>query len=217
VVAINFLRGINVDVEIGFILFDPLCTINEVRENIDFLQSNHLAEVTSSLGSGLELRLHLDAPYVAILGEYEANTGISLFKKEYNNDFLNYSSSYVNESVKILSEFVKEANSTIRPLYYPLKSLSRYGENGSLGPHVTFIKKLVIDIRNIYIQKIESFSLHVEKNLGKSDDLNELILSIVTLFNENEAELRYIADGTGNDVLADMLKKYSSIAREVTV
>jgi radical SAM superfamily enzyme YgiQ (UPF0313 family) len=213
--AINFLRRIKVDIEIGFILFDPLCTLEEVKENIEFLCNNELAEITSSLGSGLELRLHIDSPYVKLLNEFESATGIALYRKEYQNDYLNYTSFYANESVKKLSNFVKVANKTIRPLYYPLKSLSRYGEYGSLGKYTELIKGIVVKIRQKYIARIRACAFGSLNEDMLVSNLSVLKKDISTLFTDNKMILHEIATETGNGVLADVVLRYSELIEEI--
>ncbi len=62
--AVAILRDIGLRVEAGFIMFDPLVTISELRENIDFIERTRLFDNDSKiLGS---LRIQEGSPYVAL-------------------------------------------------------------------------------------------------------------------------------------------------------
>lgn len=210
--AIDILRANDIETEIGFIMFDPLCTRADVLENIMYLKKNGLADYASSLGSGLSLRLHMDSPYLKLLDEYEFDNSISLYDKVYNNNDLNYRSHYANKDVNLLYEFVQKANKTIRPLYYPLKSLSRYGEMGSLGKHVVVIKDIVVQIRRTYLSHIEKCTLNDNFNvIDISSALYSLNSDIINLYLSNISRLKEIAIETNNAVLKNTLQEFDSI------
>jgi len=212
IVAINILRSIGIEIEIGFIMFDPLCTRAEVIENIVYLRDNNLADITSSLGSGLGLRLHMDAPYLKLLDKYEAKNGITLYDRVYSNNDLNFSAHYANKDVFLLHEFVQRANKTIRPLYYPLKSLSRYGEMGSLGKSSVFIKEIVVQLRRTYLSHIENCAMN--DNFCEADILPALYKvnnDIVELYLNNRKQLKKISAETNNNVLEDTLNSFDAI------
>lgn len=210
--AINILRSTGIEIEIGFIMFDPLCTRSEVIENIVYLRDNNLADITSSLGSSLSLRLHMDSPYLKLLDDYELKNGISLYDRVYSNNDLNFSARYANKDVFLLQKFVQKANKTIRPLYYPLKSLSRYGEMGSLGKNSAFIKEIVVQLRRTYLSHIESCALN--DNFCEEDilpSLHKVNSDIIEFYLNNEERLKRIATEANNNVLADTLTSFDAI------
>jgi radical SAM superfamily enzyme YgiQ (UPF0313 family) len=211
--AINILRSINIQIEIGFILFDPLCVLHEVKENIDYLIVNKLSEITSSLGSGLELRLHFATQYVSLLDRYNLQTSKKLYTNEYDHDTLNYPSFYASDDISRICLFIREANKTIRPLYYPLKSLSRYGEKGALGEYSKEVKAIVVEIRELYIQYIKECVFRfqeVSTNISTADILLNLETSIVNLYSNHRELLCSIAAEKNNPVLANIVVEYDS-------
>ena len=64
-VAIQKLRQLGIQIELGWIMFDPLCSLTEIRENIQFLFDNDAVDATSSLFS--ELRLQAGTPYMRLI------------------------------------------------------------------------------------------------------------------------------------------------------
>ena len=219
--AINILRELNIQIEIGYILFDPLCSLSEIKENIEYLQSNNLSEITSSLGSGLELRLHFATQYVVLLDRYFAQTGQELYERVFDNDTLNYPSFYADNNVSKICQFIRAANKNIRPLYYPLKSLSRYGENGALGTYSQYIKSLVVNIRECYIQQIKKYVFmfseeSISADVSATGILEDLEIAIVDLYYRNKTMLKRIINETDNKVLMSTVSEYDSLLASKT-
>jgi len=205
VMAINLLRDLKIQIEIGYILFDPLCTLPEIEDNLNYLLDNNLAEVTSFIG---ELRLHFATKYITLLDQHYGKTQRRLYDNKFDNNTLNYPSFYADEKISKIMLFIKEANKIINPLYYPLKSISRYGKNGALDNYSEEIKDIVINIRGLYFQYIKEcvaqFSQETS-NLSTQDKLECLKYSIINLYNLKKELLNKIASETQNVVLAKYL------------
>ncbi|MCL2722175.1 MAG: cobalamin-dependent protein [Treponema sp.] len=211
VMAINLLRDLKIQIEIGYILFDPLCTIPEIEDNIKYLLDNNLSEITSSLGSGLELRLHFATQYVMLLDHYYNKIGNKLYDNCFDNDTLNYPTYYADEKISKICYFIREANKTIRPLYYPLKSISRYGEVGALGSYSKDIKNIIMSIRKLYIHHIkECVALFSNGGLNIliQDTLENLEISIINLYNQNKELLSKMVAETQNIVLLTAVNEF---------
>lgn len=209
--AIRFLEQCGIEIEMGYIIFDPLCTMDEVIEDLYFLKRNSLAKYVSSLGSGLMLRLQMDTPYIQMLQAYEKKHGISLHDDAYDWDTLNYCSSYADKGVKQMAECIERANCLIRPLYYPLKSMSRYGQNGSLKDSIFYIKDIVVQIRENYLD----FLIKLAGAIKTGEDVDSIILGIQDyakkLFDKNRERLVNTARETDNQVLLNLVNGNSCL------
>ena len=207
--AIRILEECGIEIEIGYIVFDPLCTIEEVKEDFLFLHNNNFAGYVSSLGSGLDLRLHMDTSYVKMLLQFEKENNVCLHSNTYNLDTLNYLSGYLDKDVERMARYVKEINAIIRPFYYPLKSLSRYGSKGSLEENVTIIKDLVIEIRNSYLK----YLLELIEYISNEKVTETIVLDVKShmgdLYIHKKDQLLDIALKTNNLVLLNLVKEYS--------
>lgn len=153
--AINLLRSENIEVDMGFVMFDPLCTIDEIQESINFILDNDLIGCVSTLGSQLELWIHKDSFYKKMLDRYYAETGVKLYSSDYRDEDLVHESTYADERVKSLSLFVKRANSSIRIIFSTIKLLMRNGKKDSLGPYVKYVKKSITEIKTIYLDYLQ--------------------------------------------------------------
>jgi len=206
--AIRTLEECGIEIEMGFIVFDPLCTIEEVKDNLLFLYNNNFARYVSSLGSGLELRLHMDTSYVQMLIQFEKENNVCLHSNTYDFDTLNYLSSYLDRDVEKMVKYVKEINALIRPIYFPLKSLSRYGANGSLKENVMIIKDLVVEIRNSYLKYLLELIEHITNEKIAKTIVTNVKINMMDLYIHRKDQLLEIALNTNNLVLLNLVKEY---------
>jgi radical SAM superfamily enzyme YgiQ (UPF0313 family) len=129
--AVLLLQKLGIRVEIGVILFDPLCTLDEIEDSLSFMRENKLVALASGLSSSL--RLQLGSHYLTILEKYEAQHGRKLYSKALDFDTLSYPYTFLETSVQQLYNSVEMWNRRLHPIYYPAKSLTRFGATGALG------------------------------------------------------------------------------------
>lgn len=144
--ATTRLRELGVSVEIGFIMFDPLCTIEEISENLAFLDSNGLIPYVSSLTN--EMRLQRGARYVPLLEAAEVEAGRTLYERSIDRDTLSHSYSFASDEVAQLVDAIRRVQGSAQAFMYPLKALTRYGEHGALGPASRHVRSILEGIRN---------------------------------------------------------------------
>ncbi|GAA2625489.1 B12-binding domain-containing radical SAM protein [Paractinoplanes durhamensis] len=132
--AAELLRSLGVRVEIGVILFDPLCSLAEIEDSLQFMRANDLASVASGISS--ELRLQTGSTYLHMLRKYEISSGNALHDRDFDPDTLTHSYRFRSPEVQSLHGIVQHWNRKLHPLYYPAKSLSRFGVHGALGSSV---------------------------------------------------------------------------------
>lgn len=136
--AARSLQGLGIRVEIGVILFDPLCDLNEIEDSLRFMRDNNLAQLASGISSAL--RLQRGSHYLIMLDKYEKKHGRKIYSDELDPDTLSYPYRFVDKSVQDFFSMVVKWNRRIRPLYYPAKSLSRFGEFGAIGTAVHSVR-----------------------------------------------------------------------------
>lgn len=149
----EIVRGAGILLEIGFIMFDPLCTLEEIFENIRFLKANSLTGAASSVCN--ELRLQTNSRYLEKLVQHERNSGEKLSDCDLEPNTLAYAYRYKNALVEQLVGTVRRWNRDMRPLHYRLKNLSRYGHGGILGELTEPVRLLVRKLREEFLIEVE--------------------------------------------------------------
>ena len=151
--AIKIIQDVGFDLELGFIMFDPLCTLDEIDENIDFLYNNDLTKYVSFLSN--ELRLQVKANYINVLEVYENRHKTTIYDRKIDYNTISHTYEYADKNINKLLNTIQFWNSRIRGIHYPLKNLSRYGEGGILGKYRNEVVNIIINLRNDYILLIK--------------------------------------------------------------
>jgi len=125
VAACNAVLQAGIKLELGFIMFDPLCTPGEIVENTTFLLDNGLAVYVS--GPTNELRLQVGSRYVNVLTRAERQLGQQLFKREVDPNTLSHEYQYANSESGALASEVRDWDRVVHPFVYATKGLTRHG------------------------------------------------------------------------------------------
>lgn len=116
IAAIHLLQNLNIELELGMILFDPLVTLDELRLNVQTLKNNGFWCYTGQLFSFL--RPQVGTPYVkllkqqGLLGELSVNTA-------------EYTASYQDDKAASIAQYCKEWNKLHHRLYMALRNVNR--------------------------------------------------------------------------------------------
>ena len=132
--ATRTLQRLGIRVEIGVILFDPLCTLDEIEDSLSFMRAHDLARLASGLSS--ELRLQVASSYLMMIEKFEQQHDVRLHRTDLDRDTLSYPYVFADQAVQGLFALVGGWNRRLHALYYPAKSLSRFGATGALGEAV---------------------------------------------------------------------------------
>jgi radical SAM superfamily enzyme YgiQ (UPF0313 family) len=133
------------DIEIGWILFDPLVTIEELEENLSYLAENDFARYASYVFN--EIRIQKESRYVQLLKSYQLRTGVRLISDEIDEDTLSYKHSYADKRVVLLIQSMHKLEEIFRRVHYPLKNLVRFGVSGVAGEHAPRARTLLAEVR----------------------------------------------------------------------
>lgn len=177
--AIDILKRLNYDLEIGFIMFDPLCSLEEIYENIEFLYKNDLTQYVSFLSN--ELRLQINSNFLKQLKLIEQKHNVKLINDKLDFNTISYNYNYLRNEVSQLIGVVQFWNTRIRDIHYPLKNLSRYGDGGILGKYRKDILLIMKDLRNQYLLIIKDAIDEIKMNgylIDKDKPINKLLLSV---------------------------------------
>ncbi|PIR12999.1 hypothetical protein COV49_03480 [Candidatus Falkowbacteria bacterium CG11_big_fil_rev_8_21_14_0_20_39_10] len=105
--AIKILRELGLEIEVGFIFFDYLSTLEELRQNILFIEETHIHETDSRiLGS---LRIQKGSPYEAIAEK------LGILGGE-DSGQLSYEAAFVNKEVAEIEALFSEWERATRKL-----------------------------------------------------------------------------------------------------
>ena len=144
--ATRRLQKLGIRVEIGVILFDPLCELEEIEDSLRFMRHHELVGLASGISS--ELRLQVSSHYLSLLQNYERRHNLQLHSTKIDPDTLSYSYNFSEPIVQRLFVAVNEWNRLIHPLYYPAKSLSRFGGSGAIGDAASPLRHALQEFRN---------------------------------------------------------------------
>jgi hypothetical protein len=169
--AIGLLEQLDLSLEIGFIMFDPLCTIEEIIGNICFLRNHGLAKYVSSLGSAMDLRLQKGSHYMDLLARTERDYHVCLHSEDFDSDKLTHLPSYLHDEVSVIVNTMSLLQEQMRPLYYPLKSITRYGEEGCVAVIVQELRAVVVNLREMYLDWIEMCVQYAQNGSGDTRQL----------------------------------------------
>lgn len=185
--AIQILREKGVSIELGWIMFDALCSLEELKENSDFLDEHSLVAATSYLFN--ELRIQPHTAYERLAQRAEKDTGSHFIDWRLDPNTLSYNYEYRDNRVRELVHIVRAWSKRLRPLHYPLKNFSRYGKTGILGEFTVPVNELLANARTDLLACFEELVTTlqdggaVEESEGAFESvLSQLAEGVVNLF-----------------------------------
>jgi radical SAM superfamily enzyme YgiQ (UPF0313 family) len=189
--------------ELGFIMFDPLCSRSEIIENVRFLLDNTLAQYASSPTA--ELRIQIGSQYLRILHKAEGQLGIELYDRELDLNTLSYHYRFADADVAELAQAVRRDNARRQALVYRLKGLTRFGDGKILGVSTNEVGALLGQYRTRTLEALAQAALapNVSYEVEAKAALRDLAVGVVGV------------NGLGNHS-APLVKQAVEIARALT-
>ena len=212
-ISCKILRDIGVELEFGFIMFDPLCTLEEVEENFNFLEVNELLGNVSELSS--ELRLQINSGYIDILVNEEERLGVQLFDRKLDYNTLQFPVYYLCPGITVLVNTIRKWNEVFQQLHYPFKNLSRYGKGGILADVANKARSILNKVRIDYSKRIregiKSINIYGDVSHAVHDafikDLISFASQIAELFNNSPSYVRE------NSIVSKLLRDADKIQK----
>jgi hypothetical protein len=194
--ALKILTNLGFKIEPGFIMFDPLVTLDELKENIDFIERTHLYQNDSHIFGSL--RLQSGSPFVNLV----SSKGLLL---DQTNNSLTYNYNFLHDNVKIIESTFSRYEAITRKL---LKFLSKKLRMESYRNDFNLLKGLVDNCsnnfhRNVVLseylkvteQLLDSAKYDIEMCARGSENLN-----LSREFLEHSRNNLYILKNTGHDI-----------------
>ena len=156
--AINYLRNISINFTVGMILFEPMVTEMELRQNIQFIKEHHLQKNMASLFK--EMRYYINSPYVRLLKKKK------LLNPNGDHDFLKYHSDTVTYREPLIADninLVRKISGVFRSCGYRHSDMTRLMHGDLIGDSLVDYHSRII---NMEIDVIESaiFPGHLTPN-----------------------------------------------------
>jgi radical SAM superfamily enzyme YgiQ (UPF0313 family) len=186
-VAARTVNAESIALEIGFIMFDPLCSLSEIEENLRFLLENGLVGYVSSLFN--EMRLQIGTRYLTALEKAELKLGRKLFDRDIDLNTLSHSYNYADPGVGTFVAMARRWNSHITRLHYPLKNLSRYGQGGMLGELLVPVRALLREMRLASAGNLLRAVQVAMISSQQMDDIEKQFYSELSAFSERITDL----------------------------
>jgi len=137
--ALNIARELGIEVEAGFIFFDPMATINELRESLDFIERTQLHNSDSRIFGSL--RVQAGSPLHKALDQRRLITG------PLDLNSLEYPAEYHDPHVKLLNDMFTDWEKQTRALTRVLASHQR--RQGLTGDPDSIINGIISCLREL--------------------------------------------------------------------
>lgn len=208
--AINLIKLHGFELEVGFIMFDPLCSSTEVLENIETITKHNLEQHISYLGN--VLRLQVGSRYLKLIDKNGGVERLNINKSEPDLDTLSYRYSFKDDQINRLRVVLDEFDRQFKPLHYPLKSTLRFANGKFFGAFSNKANDLLIKIRRINASFIKQALVESTNN---DDDLNKKIHEVAN--SVHSFYLLLSTDLKHNDIVSNWNRYAVNILKNSTV
>ena len=192
------ISDLGIDLDVGFIMFDPEMNIAEMKKNISFFRDNGLIRYNQW-------------PFRPMVPNIGARCIVDLSRKRLlisrNDTFMSYDAVYVDPQVEQIARVVDQVSSDTRSLFYALKMLSKkYFDPNKKDPESLLAQSLVEQNGLIYLDFMEQLSSKRLTELEVASLSREVTSRIMRLAGK---VARLVADGkiTDEGYLTEELKK----------
>lgn len=116
------LNDFDVTIEPGFIMFDPLATIEEIKDNIDFIERTKIIDLIPRFTH--ELEVYHGTSMLPLIRKAEKKHGIKILGELEMNTLRYPTINFLNKEVGKIRDLAVAHNEVYRDLFYLLKSIS---------------------------------------------------------------------------------------------
>lgn len=178
----RILDELDIEYELGYITIDPLMTLEELYESLQFIKNNGCIPHISSIYKELRIQKG-NRTYLERLRQCEHQTGKSLVGNvlfdEQRYDIIGYVDDRIATIAKIMKDYIDENYKR----YYELRRMTQYDENLSQHDAYTVIEKLRYNDYELLLELTQSLMngkdvLMLYRILDKHKLLRNCILNI---------------------------------------
>jgi hypothetical protein len=157
-------------------MFDPLSTLEEVRENCEFLLANDLQDVVSAIDN--ELRVQVGSRYERLLEIEEEKRQMQLFSRPPDRATLVYESQYADPEVAEVVKVVRQWRSGWNELHYLTKALTRYGPTGATGDEARTLRQSLATMRRSIVTAIRDLTIEIQSHRSSTSTTAHLRMAM---------------------------------------
>ncbi|MEF8767491.1 MAG: radical SAM protein [Candidatus Accumulibacter phosphatis] len=190
--ALKVLQELDLDIDVGFIMFDPNLTIEELLENIAFFRANGLVRYNTwpfrplVVNEGTAIKQTLDSQGL-LTGEQDPNFMSSRYR-------------FADPPVAQLAEAVHRISRSSAPVFYALKTISKSHWHGG-DEAVDFATQTVQANAEIYLDMMES--------LGEAAVIGGMDDQLGQICTQAEREVRDLVNQVSQMIARGVFRKRS--------
>jgi hypothetical protein len=143
--AFDVMKRLDVGIDCGFIMFDPLATLDDIAENVQFFRKH-------------DLIAHNQWPFRPLIANTGAGFGQIMARRGVapDPDFMCYRYSFADTRVQSIFDVVDELSAKTRSLFYSLKVISKaHFDPAAESAESTRAREFVIENGLVYLDLIE--------------------------------------------------------------
>lgn len=167
IMALQTLRALGVDIDIGFIMFDPYLTTSELLNNVAFFRDNGLVKnntwpfrpLVVNEGTVMKRQLEKDG----------------LLTGENDPAFLSYGYRFLNADIGIIADAVQSVARESAPVFYTLKTISKAHWERVEGSASYFAQDTVEENALIYLDFMERLGRKGDALFDKGEVEREIV------------------------------------------
>jgi radical SAM superfamily enzyme YgiQ (UPF0313 family) len=166
--AIKILKEIGLGVDLGFIMFDPELTIDEMLENVDFFRKNDFIK-----GNQWPFR-----PMVINHGSrmVERLSSRGLLGKE-NPNFMSYDFTFKDQNIANIAAIVDEISKKTAPIVYALKVKSKIFDPAKQDDNIRQCQKRIEENALLYLDLMEALGRAIQREASE-DEMGAIVKRI---------------------------------------
>ncbi|PKP43504.1 MAG: hypothetical protein CVT95_12180 [Bacteroidetes bacterium HGW-Bacteroidetes-12] len=151
--ALKTLKEFNIDIDAGFIMFDPELTLEEMMKNIIFFRKENLIHYNQWPFRPLVLN---EGSFIKEKLDKEGNI------KGKDIDFIKYFYEFKDENVAKIAKILDEESRLSRSLFYALKTISkRYFDHCKKDEETILAQRYVEEAGSIYLDLMEKLCINI--------------------------------------------------------
>lgn len=145
--ALKVLEELDLDIDVGFIMFDPHLTIQELLGNVRFFRENGIVRYNTwpfrplVVNEGTAIKETLEKQHL-LTGDHDPN-------------FMSFGYRFADPSIAAIAEAVDRTSRSSAPVFYALKTISKSHWKGG-DEAVDFAAQTVQENAEIYLEMMES-------------------------------------------------------------
>lgn len=185
--SIELLRNIGIEIDVGFIMFDPEMTIQDIQKNVKFFKDNNL--LASNTWPFRPLTVTIGTPI------YYKLLQAGLLKKTHEkNNLLSVQYVFKNKEVESVFAYITLMAKTSDVLFYNLKYITKeHNDEHNFNERYYLCKKYVIQNAEIFLDFLDQVSVESYREKLCVELYWKSILKLSSLLNDIEEHLNNIA------------------------